>query len=108
MNSSRLKVTSIAVKQHLLEFARRQHEDFRFGGAGGKQIAKGVKFAHEVIQQTPMLADAGMYLDVLEKLLVEERNRIRGSSDDDPEGRVLKGMQAVISEVRAERQINLT
>ena len=98
-------VTSIAIKQHLLEFTRSQHEDYRFSDVGGKQIAKGIKFAHELIQQTPILDDPAKYLELVEELLFEEQNRIRGSSEDDPDGRVLKGMQTVIDEVEAERRI---
>jgi len=105
MNWLEQNVTSIAIKEHLLDFTRYQHEDFRFSDAGGKQVAKGIKFAHELIRQTPILDDPAKYLELLEELLAEEQSRIHGSSEDDPEGRVLKGMQTVMNEVQAERQI---
>ena len=97
-------MNSIDIKEHLLEFSSYQHEEFRFRDTAGKQIAKGIKFAHELIQKTPILDDPAKYLELLEELLAKEKNRIRGSGDDDPDGRVLAGMEMVMNEVELQRR----
>jgi hypothetical protein len=97
-------MTSMAARDHLLDFSSGQHEELRLRDAAGKQIAKGVKFAHELIQKTPLLDDTDKYLELLQELLAREQRRIRGSGDDDPDGRVLGGMEIVMNEVEVQRR----
>ncbi len=68
----------------------------------GKQIAKGIKFAHELIQQTPLLDDPVKYLSLLHELLEKEHERVSHTGDSDPHGAVLSGMQIVMNRVKEE------
>ncbi len=97
-------MSSLEIQQALLDFSRSRYEELRFRDLAGKQIAKGVKFAHELIQQTPVLDDPLKYADLLGELLTEERRKISGSAEDDPEGAVLSGMQMVMNEVDEQRR----
>ena len=96
-------MSSLEIQEALLEFSRSRYEELRFRDLAGKQIAKGIKFAHELIQQTPVLDDPLKYAELLRELLEKERKRISGSADDDPEGAVLSGMAMVMNKVDEHR-----
>jgi len=86
----------------LLAFCVSQYEAIRFRDSDGKQIAKGIILARDIVARTAVQGNEAEYLERLKCSLLAEKELIRGSEHDDKYGRLLGGIQSVLNEVEAQ------
>jgi hypothetical protein len=84
------------LRKRLLERCDAKYAEARFRGAGGKQAAHAVLRARAIIESAELPEETREYLATLKAAVLAEKERIRGSGEDDEDGWYLGGLQTVV------------
>ncbi len=93
---------SSSVRDRLLLFCEAQYQAIHLRRPDGAHIGKGIRIAQDAINTAPLQEDVARYLDSLKRALLDRKRAIRGTSDDDPYGWALGGVQTMVNEIEKE------